>query len=192
MEPIIDWESRYQAATTAWEREHLNPAFNEWRAYFETNSGSVIVPGCGRAPEVVEVAAMGWQVTGVDLAETAVGYQRSALKSAGQQGTIEQVNVLAWTPVEPVDLIYEQTCLCALDPQQWQDYAAQLHRWLKPGGVLAALFMQTGREGGPPFHCELSAMRHLFREDLWDWGVQSLESEHPLGVHELGYLITRR
>ena len=34
MEPILDWEQRYKNATTAWERDHLNPGFNEWRPQF--------------------------------------------------------------------------------------------------------------------------------------------------------------
>lgn len=191
MEPIIDWEARYQAATTAWEREHINPGFNEWRELFSQSPGSVIIPGCGRAPEVVAFAELGWAVTGVDLADTAVGYQRDALRRAGLVGHVEQFNVLAWAPQDPVDLVYEQTCLCALDPAQWTDYARQLHAWLKPGGVLAALFMQTGKDGGPPFHCELAAMRDLFGEDEWEWDVQTFHSEHPMGIHELGCLLTR-
>jgi len=38
------------------------------------------------------------------------------------------------------DAIYEQTCLCALYPDRWRQYADQLHRWLAPGGRLYALF----------------------------------------------------
>lgn len=191
MEPVLDWESRYREATTPWERDHLNPAFNEWRALLAAASGAVLVPGCGRAPEVVELARMGWSVTGIDLAESAVAYQQSALSEAGLEGRVEQANVLAWQPSEPVDWVYEQTCLCALSPDHWSDYEQQLHLWLKPGGVLSALFMQTGREGGPPFHCDVGAMRELFTPDRWDWSTQSIKADHPLGIHEQGYLLTR-
>jgi len=192
VEPIIDWEARYKEKTTAWERDHLNPAFNGWRARFQLNTGHAVVPGCGRAPEVLEFARMGWQVTGIDLADTAVAFQQATLNHSGFAAEVVQANVLAWSPSEPVDLVYEQTCLCALNPDHWGDYEAQLHKWLKPGGVLAVLFMQTDREGGPPFHCGLEPMRALFSAERWNWDSQSLVSEHPMGIHELGFWLTKR
>ncbi len=41
--------------------------------------------------------------------------------------------------------------------------------WLRPGGQLFALFMQTGQPGGPPFDCPLTAMRALFASERWEW-----------------------
>ena len=191
MEPILDWEQRYKNATTAWERDHLNPGFNEWRPQFSQSPGHVILPGCGRSAEVLAFAELGWQVTAIDLAETAITYQRDALQKAGFQGDVIESNMFLWQPQTPVDLVYEQTCLCALHPDQWVAYEQQIHRWLKPGGQLAALFMQTDGDGGPPFHCGIGAMQTLFSSTRWQWGVQSFTAEHPLGVHERGYLLTR-
>jgi len=88
--------------------------------------------------------------------------------------------------------VYEQTCLCALHPDQWSAYESALHRWLKPGGHLAAMFMQKEGEGGPPFHCGIDAMRNLFPEETWQWGEQLYRSEHQIGVCELAFLLTRR
>jgi len=192
MEPVLDWEQRYQDAATAWERGTLNPAFDVWRDHLGIDSGTVIVPGCGRAPEVVEFAARGWNVIGVDLAATPVIFQREALAAAGLTGSVEQANLFDWNPPVPVDLVYEQTCLCALHPDQWSAYERALHRWLKPGGQLAAMFMQKEGEGGPPFHCGIDAMRNLFPEETWQWGEQLYRSAHQIGVCELAFLLTRR
>ena len=207
MEPIVDWEARYQSAATGWERGALNPAFGEWQPFFTTllsdatssddasqpiADSSVIVPGCGRSPELLAFAQLGFEVTGVDLAETAVAFQGAALAEAGVNGRAEQANLLEWQPATPVDLVYDQTCLCALHPDQWSAYEQQLHRWLKPGGHLAVLFMQTGKAGGPPFHCELDAMRALFASERWHWGSECIISEHPGGVREEGFVLTRR
>jgi len=192
MEPVLDWEQRYQDAATAWERGALNPAFEVWRDQLGIDSGIVIVPGCGRAPEVVEFAARGWDVIGVDLAETPVIFQREALANAGLTGSVEQANLFEWNPPVPADLVYEQTCLCALHPNQWRAYESALHRWLKPGGHLAAMFMQKEGEGGPPFHCGIDAMRSLFHEETWQWSEQLYRSEHQIGVCELAFLLTRR
>jgi len=191
MEPVIDWEQRYRNATTAWERDHLNPAFNEWRTQFSTNPGHVVLPGCGRAPEVLAFAELGWRVTALDLADTAVRYQRDVLEDAALGANVVATNIFDWQPDEPVDLVYEQTCLCALSPTQWSAYEQCLYRWLRPGGVLAALFMQTHKEGGPPFHCDIEAMHALFAPQRWSWDVRSIRSEHPMGIHELGIFLTR-
>jgi len=44
----------------------------------------------------------------------------------------------------------------------WEQRYQQLHRWLRPDGVLCILLMQTGAEGGPPFHCDLLKIHRLF------------------------------
>ena len=191
MEPVLDWEQRYLESATAWERDHLNPAFNEWRTYFEKAAGRVIVPGCGRAPEVHAFAELGWHVTALDLADTAVRYQRETLARAGFEAEVVATNIFQWQPSEAADLVYEQTCLCALSPAQWWAYEQCLYDWLKPGGVLAALFMQTHKDGGPPFHCDVDVMQTLFVPQRWSWDVQSIRSEHPMGIHELGFFLTR-
>ena len=80
-----------------------------------------------------------------------------------------QADLLLWDPAAPFDAIYDQTCLCALPPAIWPEYAARLHRWLRPGGALFILFMQSTRAGGPPFHCDLGQMRVLFAEHDWIW-----------------------
>jgi trans-aconitate methyltransferase len=119
-------------------------------------------------------------------------FQREALANAGLTGSVEQANLFEWNPPVPADLVYEQTCLCALHPNQWRAYESALHRWLKPGGHLAAMFMQKEGEGGPPFHCGIDAMRNLFHEETWQWSEQLYRSEHQIGVCELAFLLTRR
>ena len=104
-----------------------------------------------------------------------------------------------WSPAQPVDTVYEQTCLCALHPDHWTAYAAQLHAWLKPGGRLLALFMQAPAAGapdgyvtGPPYHCDIHAMRALFPSSRWSWPKPPYERvTHPLGAHELALVLTR-
>ena len=87
------------------------------------------------------------------------------------------------------------TALCAIDPAMRHDYAERLWSWLKPGGKLYALFMQTGQAGGPPFHCELADMRALFPAERWAWPDEiEVRTAHPSreGLHELGFVLMRR
>ncbi len=193
-EPAPAWEQRYKENSTRWERGVLNPAFEHWR---DTNAfdgiTSIIVPGCGRSPEPLAFASMGLAVTALDFAPSPVAFQKEAFREAGLEAIIEQADVLQWQPREPTDALYDQTCLCALTPAVWPDYAAQIHRWLKPGGKAFMLFMQTGTPGGPPFDCPLDAMHRLFDQERWQWPKTPLfRSEHSGGKVELAAVLKRR
>jgi SAM-dependent methyltransferase len=163
-----DWEARFQAGTTPWQRGELHPALTAWLDGGVLRPGRILVPGAGRSPEPLALAQAGFSVTVVDAAASAVAFQHERL--APHAGSVvEQADLLAWKSDTPFDAVYDQTCLCALPPAVWPGYAARLHAWLRPGGVLAVLFMQTGREGGPPFDCDPAAMRALFDPADWTW-----------------------
>ena len=86
----------------------------------------------------------------------------------------------------------------------WEDdrtrYAAQLQAWIRPGGLLCALFMQVRRDSasqgvieGPPYHCDINAMRALFPAARWDWPSPPYAAvAHPQGWAELALVLTRR
>lgn len=187
------WEEKYQANTIPWDRGGSSPALRRWLEADALKHGRILVPGCGRGHEAVELARHGFQVTGLDIAPTALKLLETELAAAGLTAETVCADALAWRPDTPFDAIYEQTCLCALQPEQWPAYERQLFRWLKPGGHLYALFMQTGRDGGPPFHCELAEMRTLFPEERWAWEEAEAERvDHPNGLHELATRLTRR
>lgn len=184
------WEQRYRGGTTPWERQGTNPAFLAWRADGTLSPCRILVPGAGRSPEPLALARDGFEVTVVDLAEPAVAVQRDRL--AGTSARVVQANLLDWQPDKRFDAVYDQTCLCALPPSLWGDYAAQLARWTRAGGVLAVLFMQTGRLGGPPFHCDLSRMRELFMAPEWSWpSILPAPVPHDIGFVEQPAVLRR-
>jgi len=164
-----DWEARYRDGATGWERPGLNPAFSAWLESGALTPGRILIPGAGRSPEPLVLAEAGFSVTVVDASPTAVATQRARLERLHVRATLEQADLLTWTPSQPFDAIYDQACLCALPPAIWPEYAARLHRWLNPGGALFVLFMQTHSQGGPPFHCDLAYMQRLFPASQWDW-----------------------
>lgn len=189
----VDWDARYIDQNTPWDRGDINPALATWIDEDRLPAGNVLVPGCGRGHEVLHMAELGWQMTAVDMAPSALAILAEALEERGLSAELILANLLHWQPADPFDLIYEQTTLCALPPTDWPVYTSRLADWLKPGGTLAALFMQTGREGGPPYHCDLGRMRELFPDERWDWPKDlPMEVAHPLDVKEHGVLLTRR
>lgn len=188
----IDWEAHYVEQNTPWDRGGISPALAAWLDEDRLPNGRVLVPGCGRGYEVLRLAELGWQVTAVDLAPSALEFLGNALTERGLCAELIQADLLQWYPTEPFDLIYEQTSLCALRPADWPAYASRLADWIVPGGLLAALFMQTGRDGGPPYHCSLSDMRGLFPESDWYWSDgPAIEIPHPKGVMEYAVLLSR-
>jgi hypothetical protein len=190
--PAADWEARYRDGATAWERPGLNDAFLNWRDHGVLAPCRILIPGGGRASEPLAMAESGFDVTVVDLAESAVAAQRARLEHLHVRARVELANLLEWEPSAPFEAIYDQTCLCALPPAACPEYAARLHRWLVPGGTLFALFMQTHSAGGPPFHCAIDAMRELFPADRWSWpGRLEAEVPHPSGRTEQPVVLRR-
>jgi SAM-dependent methyltransferase len=193
VQPAIDWESRYRDGATAWERPGLHPAFGDWRESGALAPCRILVPGGGRSAEPLAMAEAGFEVTIVDLAETAVATQRARLERLNVPARVIQANLLTWEPDAPFDAVYDQTCLCALPPASWAGYAERLHRWLTPQGRLFILFMQTHSQGGPPFHCDLTQMRGLFAHHRWTWPETLPEPiAHPSGRTEQPAILTTR
>jgi len=194
------WESRFAAGDTPWDRGESSPQLAAWLGAGDLRPCRILVPGCGSGHEVAELAMAGFEVTGLDYANEAIGRTHRRLKETGVDATLVQADVLDWQPDRAFDAVYEQTCLCALYPDHWRDYADRLHRWLAPRGRLYALFVQLLRPGategaiqGPPYHCDINAMRALFPEPRWAWPKPPYQrTAHPLGLAELAVVLERR
>ena len=186
----VNWEARFQAERTPWERPTLNPAFVFWRSKGELAPCRILLPGAGRSGEPLALARDGFDVTVVDLAPTSVAVQRVRLEAASLAGSVHEADLLGWQPSAPFDAIYDQTCLCALPPAVLPAYAAQLHGWLRPGGRLFILFMQTGKPGGPPFDCPPPAMRALFGAG-WEWPAEGSPAAPRTDRSEWPQVLTR-
>jgi len=195
------WQQRFEAGQLPWDRGEPGPQIASWLAASTLRAGqSVVVPGCGSGHEVAALAAAGCKVTAIDFAPAAVDLTRRRLDAAALSAEMLVADVLEWQPGSFFDAAYEQTCLCALHPDDWTRYADRLHAWLRPGGVLCALFMQVRRHSadqgaieGPPYHCDINAMRALFPGTKWDWPKPPyLAVPHPRGWTELAVVLTRR
>ncbi|MFQ5935607.1 MAG: methyltransferase domain-containing protein [Acidiferrobacterales bacterium] len=186
------WESRYQESHTPWDRERPSPALYHWLNAGRLRPGRVVIPGCGRGHEVIELARRGFTVTAIDIAPTPVAFLQRRLAEEKLPAKVVQADLFKWCPSQPVDAVYDQTSLCAFAPSYWEHYVEQLYGWLRPGGELFVLFMQTNREGGPPYHCGLGEMQRLFSTERWRWpAAADFEIPHPVGFVEQGYVLVR-
>lgn len=180
---VIDWEARFREGTTRWERPTLHPALVDWQEAGVLSPCRILVPGAGRSAEPAVLAEAGFSVTVVDAAPSAVATQRARLERLHMTAHVELADLFTWNAPAPFDAVYDQACLCALPPGLLPQYVKRLHQWLRPGGALFVLFMQTGKKDGPPFDCKLPAMRELFDATQWTWPDTLPEPmSHPSGV----------
>ncbi len=199
--PTVEfWEERFREGNTPWDRGEPNPQLAAWLDSGELAPCRILIPGCGAGYEVVALARAGFEVTGLDYAPVAIQRARANLQAAGQRAELVVGDALSWKPERPFDAVYDQTCICALYPDLWRQYADQVERWLRPGGRLFALFVQflrpsaaEGTIGGPPYHCDIHAMRALFPEPRWAWPKPPYpRTTHPAGLEELAVVLERK
>lgn len=154
---MTDWEMRYQAGDTPWEKGLAAPPLLELLARFEDwGHGPILVPGCGLGHDVRALAASGLAGVGLDLSATAVA-RAQEFPQVGIE-VYEQGDFLdpGWRMEREFAAIWEHTCFCAIDPDQRDRYAAAAAACLVEGGWLAGVFFITpfdpGEEmSGPPF-----------------------------------------
>lgn len=174
---VAFWQERFESRSTPWDRGEPHPALAPLLAQGLVPPGArVLVPGCGAGHEVERFAAAGCRTIAVDYAPAAVDLTRARLRRAGLGAEVIEADLLEWSPATPLDAVWDQTCLCALHPDLWVAYAQRLASWVVPGGTLMLMAVQAERDGrregrieGPPYHCDVNAMRALFPSPQWKW-----------------------
>jgi len=188
----IEWEDFYQSGKTGWDRGRTSGNLNYWIEKDLLKPCRILVPGCGNGYEVITLVQKGFDVTAIDIAPSAISNLQEALDKADLRAALVLGDFFSWQPSQKFDVIYEQTSLCALPPNEWDKYENQLYQWLKPKGTIFAQFMQTGQKGGPPYHCALNDMINLFSKEKWDWSSEYIANEMDSGKMELLYLLNKR
>jgi cyclopropane fatty-acyl-phospholipid synthase-like methyltransferase len=146
------WEHRYQAHDMPWEKGEPSPGLVDFLAKNpELKRGTVCVPGCGFGHDVREFARAGFDVSGFDLAPSAIQNATELTRADGLKVKFFLSNFLRDEPPQPFDWIFEHTLFCAIQPGERDDYIRAVLRWLAPGGhYLAVNYFDCGPDG-PPF-----------------------------------------
>jgi methyl halide transferase len=160
-----DWESKYQASDTPWDKGAPSPGLLDFLAEHPV-SGRVLVPGCGLGHDVRALAAGGAEVLGIDIAPSAVEAARK-FPHVGRE-SYEHADLFALPPSMRAgfDLAWEHTCFCAIDPAMRPAYVEAVADALAPGGhLLAVFYLDPGNdhpEEGPPFEVSIAELDRLF------------------------------
>jgi SAM-dependent methyltransferase len=158
--PETDWENRYQTGDMPWEKGEGSPGLVDFiKSQPDLPRGTVLVPGCGTGHDARVFAAAGFQVTGYDLAPSAIRLSKERSAAAGLSADFVQGDFLSDEPPRQFDWIFEHTLFCAIDPQRRDDYVRAVERWLKPDGQYLAVNYLIPDTDGPPFGTT--------RDELW-------------------------
>ncbi len=167
---MTDWNERYLAGDTPWEKGRTAPPLLELmerKGNGIWGGGTVLVPGCGTGHDVRALAAAGIETLGLDLAEEAITSACAHPKSGNE--TYEQADFLdsKWREGKSFSAIWEHTCYCAIHPSRRPDYAEACASLIQPGGHLIGVFFLTpndpGEEDqGPPFNSTIDELNARF------------------------------
>jgi SAM-dependent methyltransferase len=163
------WDQRYVEHDTPWDKGAPHPGLAHWLQDGAFGLGRekvsrVLVPGCGRGHDALELARHFPAVLGVDFSAEALR-RATATDEHLPHLQFAQADFLAppidWTA--QFDLIFEHTCFCAIDPATRQTYVQSCSSLLQAGGWLAGFFFTNlEREGGPPFGVSPEELAALF------------------------------
>ena len=101
-------------------------------------SGRLLELGCGAGDLSLELAALGYDVSGIDIAPTAIEWARDKARERGLTADFQVGSVLdlAHYADDTFDLVLDGYCLhCIIGDDRAKFYAAA-RRVLKPGGLL--------------------------------------------------------
>lgn len=164
-----DWEARYQAGDTPWEKGCAHPALVECLRENRL-TGEILVPGCGAGHDVRALASdPAAHVTGLDIAPSAKVLAETFPRSGDESYVVG--DFLSGSAVTPgaFDAVFEHTCFCAISPALRVAYARAVSAALKPGGLFLAIFYRNpshGGDEGPPFGCSMEEIDALFGRDF--------------------------
>jgi hypothetical protein len=154
---MTDWETRYQAGDTPWEKGHASPALHELlESGPDWGAGPILVPGCGFGHDVRALSGLEIPVLGLDLAVSAVNRARELAISEMEAYELGDFLDPEWRVGREFSAVWEHTCFCAIQPEDRPRYAEAVAGCLQDGGLLAGVFFITpfdpGEEQeGPPF-----------------------------------------
>jgi SAM-dependent methyltransferase len=172
------WERCYEANATNWDLGVPAPPL--LRGAEALQRGRAVVVGCGKGHDAIAIAALGFRVTAVDFAPSAIEATARAAKARKLKIELLEEDVLRLpAKLEPFAYWFEHTCFCAIEPAQREAYVEAAHATLEPGGHLLALFHAHARSGGPPYGTNRREIERLFQPRFGILSMENPQDSHP-------------
>ncbi len=176
------WNQRYaqefhgHRSARSWLTEHMDMV--HMRAQWVRTQGRMpkgLDLACGPGRNTLFLAEQGWQMTGVDISEEAVGLAQTRAHQCGLDGHLAYVvaDLDQWQPQpEAYDLI---TCFFFLDRALWP----AIRSALRPGGLLIMETFNSHRRDSFPSDFLLEPEEFYTAIRSWGWDIVASRSDGP-------------
>jgi thiopurine S-methyltransferase len=161
-----DWLGRWDQGRTGWHEPSGNEGLKTFWPGF-ANPGSVLVPLCGKSPDLLWLAERGHDVVGVELSEIAVAgffaehdleFELEAAGPLNRYSATKHSLVLYCGDYfdfqsRYFDALYDRGALVALSGEQRPRYVEHTSKLLKPGATRLVITLEYDQRvvNGPPF-----------------------------------------
>lgn len=191
------WQQRWARNEIGFHSGEVNPYLQRfWPTLSIPVGAQVLVPLCGKSLDLAWLAALGYRVLGVELAEAAV---QAFFSEQGLDAEIDQVGAFRRYRAGAIELLcgdffnltaadlvecralYDRAALIALPAQMRERYVAHLTSVLPSGceGLLVTLDYPQEQMPGPPFAVGEAQVQQLLAAP--QWSVRLLETRDVLG-----------
>ena len=172
-----DWLLRWKEGRIGWHEAEGSAALREfWPGIAE--GARVLVPLCGKSPDMLWLAEQGAEVTGVELSEIAVRafFEENQLSYEVQdyggqhlyRSISPRINIVCGDYFkfsdQPFDALYDRASLIALPPQIRPAYVRHTKSLLTENAcqLLVTLEYDDRKVGGPPFSVKASEVHEYW------------------------------
>ena len=162
----MDWLTRWEQGKIGWHEAEGNAALREHWVQ-PTTGNRVLVPLCGKSPDMLWLADKGCDVTGVELSEIAARdffvesglrfefvnlHGQSAFRSLEKPIKIVCGDYFRFR-AKPFDALYDRASLIALPEKVRPEYAEHTKSLLRPDASLLLITLEYDqpRAAGPPY-----------------------------------------
>ncbi|WP_433658144.1 class I SAM-dependent methyltransferase [Nocardia sp. CA-128927] len=175
----IDFEQAYQGSTLVegivmdrlpWEIGRPQPLLVEFEQAGRI-TGDVLDIGCGPGDTTVYLAGLGYQVTGLDFAPTAIEKARAKAAELGVAASFAVADATVLTGYDGrFDTVVSSALAHCLDAEQRKAHVAALHRVMRPGARLIQFcFSQAAfSDTYAPYAIGEDELRATFRAPDWN------------------------
>jgi SAM-dependent methyltransferase len=141
--------------------------------------GAVLDIGCGLGEHTILLAALDYDVLGIDYAQNAVAQARENAARKGVDARFEVADAMNLGAEPGYDTVIDSALFHIFsDDADRERYVASLHRAIRPGGVLHLLALaDTGRGFGPSV--SEAVVRAAFSDG---WQIEGLETTTYRGI----------
>jgi SAM-dependent methyltransferase len=152
-EPLAWFEQLYASApdesAIPWADLKPHRLLMEWLDAADSEPGRALVVACGLGDDAEELARRGYDVTGFDVAPSAIAWAKRRFPQSSVSYVVANALELPSEWVAAFDLVVEIYTLQALPEELRAPVGAAIVRCVAPGGTLVAI-ARARAEGSPP------------------------------------------